>query len=65
MTESWREHVSVRHGGLMRCCLASLKHHIDTAREPPQEGDRLMCAYCDNIGGGMVFKHGAWEWANE
>jgi len=50
----------VRHGGLMRCCLATLWKTMDEAQEPPKEGDKLRCDWCrDNF---MIFKDGAWEW---
>ncbi len=51
----------VRHGGLMRCCLATLDEFMATKDEPPEEGDTLRCKYhCDN--GGMIFRNGGWEW---
>jgi len=65
VSESWRMHVSIRPGGLLRCCLATLDEHVQSASEQPKEGDRLMCKHCRNVGGGMVFNRGAWEWANE
>jgi len=53
----------VRHGGLMRCCLASLDEAMVAAEHPPKEGDLLQCKYHD--GEGMRFRDGAWEWAHE
>lgn len=55
------EQYAVRHGGLMRCCLASLGAAMVAATEPPKEGDTMHCKYhTDN--GGMIFRNGAWEW---
>ena len=64
MTDSWRMHFGVRPGGLLRCCLQSLRENMDKRAEPPKEGDRLGCRFCKNVGGGMIFRDGAWEWAN-
>jgi len=52
--------VKVRHGGLMRCCLATIDEAMLAATEAPKEGDRMKCKYHD--GQGMVFHDGAWEW---
>lgn len=52
---------TVHHGGLMRCCLATLNKAMLAATEPPKEGDKLQCEYHD--GYGMIFRNGAWEWA--
>ena len=54
----------VKHGGLLRCCLQTLDDAMVAAEQPPQEGDRLRCAYCKDEAG-MVFKGGAWQWAQE
>ena len=48
----------------MRCCLQSLRENTDKRAEPPKEGDRLGCRFCKNVGGGMIFRDGAWEWAD-
>lgn len=52
----------VRHGGLMRCCIATLDEAMVAAEKPPEEGDKLTCKYCHEEYG-MVFRDGAWEWA--
>jgi hypothetical protein len=52
----------VRHGGLMRCCLASLQGAMAERTEPLQEGETIFCKYCDPNNGGMIFRNGAWEW---
>jgi len=57
-----KETYGVRHGGLMRCCLASLAAAMVEAVKPPKEGDKLKCKYCKDEYG-MVFRDGAWEWA--
>ncbi len=55
---------SVRQGGLMRCCLASLDEQMAERLErgdgPPQEGDKVSCRLCPD--GNMIFRSGAWEW---
>lgn len=51
----------VHHGGLMRCCLASLDEAMAARTEPPAEGETLHCKYHDD-NGGMIFRNGAWEW---
>lgn len=55
-----------KHGGLMRCCLASLDDEMlrrQQASEPlMNEGDTLKCKYC-NDEYGMVCKDGYWQWA--
>jgi len=48
----------VRHGGLMRCCLATLDEFMRVVRNV-HEGDQLICKGCGNA---MVFKGDAWEW---
>jgi hypothetical protein len=57
-----KEQYRVRHGGLMRCCLASLDDAMVAATEPPKEGDKAECRYCKDSYG-MRFRDGAWEWA--
>ncbi len=52
----------VRYGGLLRCCLVSLDDAMVEAKEPPKEGDTHHCKYCKNK---MIFRDGAWEWAQE
>ncbi len=55
----------VRHGGLMRCCLASIDEEMQRRiddEEGPKEGDTLACKYCKAENGGMIFRDGAWEW---
>jgi hypothetical protein len=56
---------SVRAGGLMRCCLATLDEwsvRVAAGKAPPpKEGDTMQCKYHD--GEGMRFRDGAWEWA--
>jgi hypothetical protein len=60
MVTRWK----LRPGGLMRCCVATLEQTMGTG-DDPKEGDELLCVYCKNLGGGMVFKDGAWEWKGE
>lgn len=51
----------VFHGGLMRCCLATLNEAMHEAVDAPQEGEVLPCKYHpeDNS---MIFRDGAWRW---
>jgi hypothetical protein len=50
----------VRHGGLMRCCLATLEERMATCAPDPVVGEQLKCKYCNNW---MRFgEDGAWEW---
>jgi hypothetical protein len=63
VTFDWHQ-TPVRPGGLMRCCLATLNEHMAGRCEAPKEGERLGCRYCKNVGGGMIFRGGAWEWAD-
>lgn len=53
-----KEMYSVRHGGLMRCCLLALDDAMVMADEPPKEGDRLKCRYCPTW---MQFEGGSWR----
>lgn len=50
----------VRHGGLMRCCLATLAESI----EPSHVGSTLSCKYEDdpNNQNMIVADDGVWEW---
>lgn len=50
----------VHHGGLMRCCLASLHEIMEKRADAPTDGEALACQYCGN---GMVFRNGAFEWS--
>ncbi len=56
--------MSVRIGGLMRCCLDTiddLDHNAPAAI--PAEGQVLQCKYApDNPDHRMIFRDGAWEW---
>lgn len=54
-----KEKYRIRHGGLMRCCLASLDDAMVAADDAPNEKDTFACKYCGNP---MVFQNGAWEW---
>lgn len=54
----------VFHGGLMRCCLATLDEHMQAAEEPPKEGDVLPCKYHPDDNS-MIFTDGAWRWNQE
>ena len=57
-----KEKYQVRHGGLTRCCLASLDDAMVAVTEPPKEGDTASCKYgCEKDG--MIFRDGAWEWS--
>lgn len=55
-----KEKYQVFHGGLMRCCLATLDEAMVAAEVPPKDGDKLQCKYHD--GYGMIFSGGAWRW---
>ena len=59
-----KEKYTVRHGGLLRCCLLTLDDAMVAATEPPKEGDQLQCAY-GKPHGFMRFRDGAWEWDKE
>jgi hypothetical protein len=52
----------VRHGGLMRCCLATLQDRMATCAPDPVEDEVIKCAQCANW---MVFHDRAWEWDNQ
>lgn len=54
------ENYQVFHGGLMRCCLETLKEEMRVAEAPPKDGDKLSCRY--HGGYGMIFSGGAWRW---
>jgi hypothetical protein len=58
MTENYK----VRPGGLMRCCLATIRERMPTCADDPVEGEKLHCDYCGSTSGGMIFRDGAWEW---
>lgn len=53
----------VRQGGLMRCCLLTLKDWYLHLEEPggglTLEGKVLPCRFCNSS---MVFVQGGWEW---
>jgi hypothetical protein len=59
----------VEHGGLMRCCLASIHEYMAAQTEAPKEGDKVKCRYCFREGedgsGCMIFKDSAWRWDHE
>ena len=55
----------VNPGGLLRCCIATLSEHVAGLEEEPKEGDTLQCRYCSNVGGGMIVRHGLWEWKRD
>ena len=63
MSDEWKETLQVYHGGLMRCCLASLAEAMEKATEPPKEGDTCKCQYCHDEYG-MVYKGDGWRWAH-
>lgn len=50
-------HKTVRIGGLLRCCIATVE--ASEIKKAPKEGDILKCRYCSDQ---MVWKDGAWEW---
>lgn len=49
---------TVRPGGLMRCCLESIKQRTEEATE----GTMIPCKYCTSM---IRFTKGAWEWAGD
>ncbi len=51
-----------RPGGLMRCCVETLREAMWKADTPPKEGDTLTCKYCGSKDGNMIFHNDAWEW---
>lgn len=54
---------SVKHGGLMRCCLASLdKQMCDPTKNPPKEGDVLDCEYETPGNKRLLYRDGYWQW---
>lgn len=57
MTDARRYRVF--HGGLMRCCLATLEERMATCAPDPVEGEVLPCKYCSSS---MIFGGGAWRW---
>jgi len=53
----------VKHGGLMRCCLASLDDAMLANGCTYAEGDTLGCKYhADPDLKVMVVRYGSWEW---
>jgi len=55
--------VSIRIGGLLRCCTTTIREDAETRVSKPQEGERLTCKYCNNED--IIFHKGAWEWVRE
>jgi ribosomal protein L37AE/L43A len=52
---------SVRHGGLLRCCLESLDKQLSEADVEPAVGTVLTCSFCHNPE--LVrAADGTWEW---
>jgi len=51
--------VSIRHGGLMRCCLLTLDDYL-AAGGTEKSGTVLPCAYCRSSM--IVAADGVWEW---
>lgn len=49
----------VHHGGLMRCCLASLDRQMLMGGNKPDE-TRLRCEYCNNPM--LRDNNGVWRW---
>lgn len=55
---------TVKHGGLMRCCLVSLDRQMcDPAKNPPKEGDVLDCEYEPAGNRNLVFRENCWQWS--
>jgi hypothetical protein len=48
----------VRIGGLMRCCLETIREYD----KPGVEGDIVNCKYCSSS---MRFRDGVWEWNHD
>jgi hypothetical protein len=51
----------IHHGGLMRCCLATLDEAMEAAEVEPQEGEVLKCKH-HPYDEGMIYLRGAWRW---
>lgn len=51
----------VYHGGLMRCCLATLDEFMAATEVEPKQGDVLPCKYHPEDQS-MIFHNGAWRW---
>ncbi len=55
---------SVKHGGLVRCCLGSLDEQMEkrlaAGEGPPRDGEKLATSCCDRA---LIHRDGAWEWA--
>jgi hypothetical protein len=47
--------LSIRIGGLMRCCVGTWQEYDG----PEDEGTVLPCLYCSSS---MIVREGAWEW---
>ena len=58
------EAYNVYHGGLLRCCLASLDEFLFETTEPTKEGDTHECKYCHSRDGNMIYQGGGWRWNN-
>jgi hypothetical protein len=65
MNESeWKDEIRVREGGLMRCCIESIRLDTESRTTPPKEGEILVCRiHQAEPDDSMVFRAGAWEWA--
>lgn len=52
----------IRHGGLMRCCLATVEEEAETRQVAPTEGETLDCKYEAAGNQNLIFRDGYWEW---
>lgn len=48
----------LNHGGVFRCCIASLSEDETEA----VEGDTRICKYCKSPDGGLKLTNGVWAW---
>jgi hypothetical protein len=56
----------VRPGGLMRCCLETIRdRYQDESAQVAIEGQCLQCKYSASPTHRMIFRKGAWEWYRE
>ena len=64
MTDTTMGGTGVAIGGLMRCCIESIKDYIhDHPLDPATDGTTLRCKYApDDPDHRMVLRAGVWHW---
>ncbi len=52
----------VYHGGMMRCCTATLSEVRADATDTPKDGDVIGCKWCKSS---MIWRGDGWRWNQE